>query len=152
MQLQHNQQLSIQRQVAGQKLKQPIPRKRQQLQGSPAKSADKRLKKLCELCAQWMPKCKHSHNTADCRIFNKDGSRKQQDGDGKRKGAFAQGKLPGEFLECFAQMKKSNEAMLKALDCQEKRRSRHSGRRDPPCDSRSRRSRSYSSDDSDGTY
>ena len=149
-QLHNQQQISIQRQIAGQKLEQPIPRKRQQ-QGSPAKSADKRSKKLCELCAQWMPKCKHSHNTADCRIFNKDGSRKQQDGEGKRKGAFAQGKLPGDFLECFAQMKKSNEAMMKALDRQEKRRSRHSGRRDPPRDGR-RRSRSYSSDGSDESY
>ena len=60
--------------------------------------------------------------------------------------------MPGEFLECFAQMKKSNEAMMKALDRQEKRRSRYSGRRDPPRDGRSRRSRSYSSDGSDGSY
>ena len=89
--------------------------------------------------------------TANCRIFNKDGSRKQRGG-GDEKGHCAQSKLSEEnFLECFAQMKKSNEALMEAIQKRESR-SRGRSRRDPPRDGCYRRSRRDSGSDSDASY
>ena len=149
--LAQKQELNLQKAAAGRKLEQPIPRKRNSAGGDKAGGGDKRPKKNCELCAKWMPKCQHSHNTADCRIFNKDGSRKQRGG-GDEKGHRAQSKLSEEnFLECFAQMKKSNKALMEAIQKRESR-SRGRSRRDPPCDGRYRRSRRDSGSDSDASY
>ena len=149
--LAQKQEINLQKAAAGRKLEQPIPRKRTSSGGDTAGGGDKRPKKNCELCAKWMPKCQHSHNTADCRIFNKDGSRKQRGG-GDDKGHRAQSKMSEEnLLDCFAQMKKSNEALMEAIQKKETR-SRGRSRRDPPCDGRYRRSRRDSGSNSDASY
>ena len=63
-----------------------------------------------------IPKCQHSHNTKNCRIFHKDGSYKQPGNDASdSKNVFAHCKVQGEILECFAQIKNSNEDLCNAI-------------------------------------
>ena len=103
--LAQKQEINLQKVAAGRKLEQPIPRKRTSEGSATAGGSNKCPKKHCNLCAVHMPKCQHSHNTADCCIFNKDGYRKQRGG-GNERGHRAQSKFNESFLECFAQMKK----------------------------------------------
>ena len=84
----------------------PIPRKKL------GESANKKQRKLCQLCAKHSPKVKNTHNTSECRKWNPDGS--LQNGE---KHARAQTLVPKPLMKCFAQMRKDNQAMCKLLAC-----------------------------------
>ena len=107
----------------------PIPRK--------PKAQAARQKKLCQHCAKWSPDIKNTHNTAQCRKWNSDGTKWQKPKHARKTNAHSQ--VSEDMMECFAQMRKDNAKLLKSL-----KRSRKKGKR-----SRRRYSDSESDSDSD---
>ena len=88
-----------------------IPKKQKSTSGNPAKKA----RRLCQLCVQYSPETKDTHNTGQCRKWNPDGTRKQR-GESKSANHFNT-----EMLDCFNTMRKQNAKLLKRLDKRSKR-------------------------------
>ena len=67
-------------------------------EGAPKNS--ERRQKHCSLCAQWSPGIKHTHNTHECRKWNRDGSAQQQKAPyGNFKTNYATAHGSGSFTE-----------------------------------------------------
>ena len=99
-----------------------------------------RRQKHCTMCAQWSPGIKHTHNTRECRKWNKDGSAQQHKAPhGNFKSNYANSQGGGGFAEAFEEMRKEQKSLRKLMT---KRSSRKGSRK------RSRRYRYESSDDS----
>ena len=67
--------------------------------------------KLCNRCAQWAPPVKNTHNTAQCRKFNADGTRR----DGQRNKSLNVHGHDDEILSAFHTMRKEQKALRKQL-------------------------------------
>lgn len=67
--------------------------------------------KLCNRCAQWAPAIKNTHNTADCKKFNADGTRK---GSAGLRNANVHGH-DDDILSAFNTMRKEQKALGKQL-------------------------------------
>ena len=73
----------------------------------PGSSKKHKQQKLCQKCAKWSPNSMQTHNTADCRKWNEDGtskfSKSNKRGNFKSNNAHA---MDGDMKACFAQMRK----------------------------------------------
>ena len=93
-----------------------IPKKQKGVNGKPSLLANtkKPLSKLCQLCAKGSPQVKNTHNTAECRKWNADGTeqrRAKSYGYSKNTNAHAH---DGEnLMEAFALMRKEIKALKK---------------------------------------
>ena len=81
-------------------------------------------RKLCQNCAKWSPQWKHTHNTKDCRKWDAQGTPL----DRQAKNIHAHTKDNGTLMECFQQMRKDNQKLMKALT-EKKKRARKSKKR-----------------------
>ena len=81
--------------------------------------------KLCQLCAKHSPGCKNSHNTAQCRKWNADGTDKCRAGElGKLRNTNAHSHPEEDMKAVFAQMRKEIKALKKLTKKSCKKRSR----------------------------
>ena len=81
-----------------------------------AQKNSERRQKHCSLCAKWSPGIKHTHNTSECRKWNRDGSaqqRKAPSGNFKTNYATAHGS--GSFAEAFEEMRKEQKSLRKLM-------------------------------------
>ena len=93
----------------------------------------------CALCAKWTPNNAHCHNTADCRIWNEDGSRKDPMGRGKRGSRYsnrhstldanmgAVNEAASQLAKLEIKLQKYKEKVRKAKKHKKRRRHRHGG-------------------------
>ena len=80
-------------------------------EGPPSKD---RTPKLCQLCAKHSPGCKNSHNTAQCRKWNADGTDKRRSAHGgTTRNANAHSRSDDDTKAVFAQMRKEIKALKK---------------------------------------
>ena len=80
--------------------------------------------KLCQRCAQWSPQYKNTHNTDQCRKWDKQGNPL----DCMAKNIHAHKKENSDMLACMMQMQKDNAKMINALR-KETRKSRRGKKR-----------------------
>ena len=92
---------------------------------NPKKQGNSRQKKLCQNCAKWSPQWKHTHNTKDCRKWDTTGAPL----DRQAKNIHAHSKDNVSMMECFQQMRKENQKLIKALTEKKKRGRKNKKRR-----------------------
>ena len=104
----------------------PIPKK--QKKGSSKSllaNTEKPSSKLCQLCAKHAPSVKNTHNTAQCRKFNADGSeQKRAYKKSYSKQTNAHSNEGDGIMEAFAQMRKEMKALRKLTKKKAKKRSK----------------------------
>ncbi|MCP4748147.1 MAG: hypothetical protein GY874_18730 [Desulfobacteraceae bacterium] len=100
-------------------LNKPIPKKArydEKSGGPPNKGppSKDRTPKLCQLCAKHLPGWKNSHNTAQCRKWNADGTDKRRSAHrGPTRNANAHSRADEDTKAVFAQMRKEIKALKK---------------------------------------
>ena len=96
-------------------------------EGGP-KNSDRR-EKHCTLCAKWSPHTKNTHNTKECRKWNRDGTPLCKAASAKPRGNYAVEQVSGGFAEALSEMRKEQKSLRKLLTKRSKR-SRKRARRD----------------------
>ena len=97
-------------------------------------------KKHCVNCAKWSPGISHTHNTAECRKWNKDGSEKGKTGYQGNKGNYsntAPSLFDSDYKKAFAQQVKEMKSLKKMMAQQTKafKKSKKRSRRNKSSDS-----------------
>ena len=96
-------------------------------------------KKHCQNCAKWSAGISHTHNTSECRKWNKDGSEKGKTGYQGNKGNYSNTNQSGDadFKKAFAQQAKEFKSMKKLMMQQTKafKKSKKRSRRNKDSDS-----------------
>ena len=85
--------------------------------------------KHCTLCAKWSPHTKNTHNTKECRKWNRDGTPLRKAASSKPRGNYAIEQVSGGFAEALSEMRKEQKSLRKLLTKRSKR-SRKRARRD----------------------
>ena len=96
-------------------------------EGGP-KNSDRR-EKHCTLCAKWSPHIKSTHNTKECRKWNRDGTLLGKAASAKPRGNYANEQVAGSFAEALSEMRKEQKSLRKLLTKRSKR-SRKRARRE----------------------
>ncbi len=84
-------------------------------------------KKTCALCVKFSPSINGTHNTKECRKWNRDRTPQRKDTNNyHRKGHYVNAVVRSDELEqCFAQMKKDQKALKKPILKQGKKSRKH---------------------------
>ena len=107
------------------KLDDPIPKKNRK--GNPKsliRDGDRPNSKLCQLCAKHSPAVKNTHNTAQCRKWNADGSEQRRSYSGKYKNANVHSHASDGVMEMVAQMSKEMKSLRKEVKSAKKKSSK----------------------------
>ena len=101
----------------------PIPRKKKKAKGADGSASTPSNKKQCNFCQQWSPQIAHTHNTAQCRKWNKDGTPKKASSSftPAQKKAYQIAKSNEETKKVFMAMKKQQKALAKLLKKSQKK-------------------------------
>ena len=100
-----------------------IPRKKKKAKGADGNALTPSNKKQCNFCMQWSPQIAHTHNTAQCRKWNKDGTPKKASSSftPAQKKAYQIAKSNEETKKVFMAMKKQQKALAKLLKKSQKK-------------------------------
>ena len=106
----------------------PIPKKQRTGAGKqgPPKNEKGPNQRLCQLCAVHSPSVKGTHNTAQCRKWNVDGSEKRRSPRSANPKNINKHSLEGveDFKGAFAQMRKEIKSLHKLAKHKQKKRSK----------------------------
>ena len=109
------------------KLSDPISKKSKKGQSkSLLSNTEPSNSKLCQLCVKYLPNVKNTHNTAQCRKWNADSSKKKRACSSHIKNINAHASNGGnDIMEWFAQIRKEVKTLRKLIN---KSRTSHSKR------------------------
>ena len=104
----------------------PIPRKKKKAKGADGNPLTPSNKRHCTFCQQWAPQIAHTHNTAQCRKWNKDGTPKKASSSytPAQKKAYQIAKSNEETKKVFMAMKKQQKQLKKLLKKSQKKSKR----------------------------
>ena len=112
----------------------PAPKKGKGKQDADAASEGgpknpERREKHCTLCAKWSPHTKNTHNTKECRKWNRDGTPLRKAASSNSHSNYVIKQVGRGFVEALLEMRKEQKSLRKLLTKRSKR-SRKRARRD----------------------